>query len=447
MRLYLVWLFTTVGAPQIWNGEEMGMWGDDDPDCRKPLWWKEYKFDPEYRNNYQPGTKTYDPVGFNQEQFDFYKKLIRIRKSNPVLSAGKFEFLLAEGSKLIYKRSDVSNEIVVMINAAATPQTFALPMETTYKDILNNKAIKGNNIILEPFTAVILQPFIRVASGRVQRIENFHSAYVASRNVDVWLPDGYSTEKKYAVLYIHDGQMLFDSTTTWNHQEWCVDETAGMLMKKKKIRDCIVVGIWNGGKLRHCEYFPQKPFESLTKEQQNSILSSTRNENEVLFAANIQSDLYLKYIVTELKPFIDSAFSTFKDRSNTFIAGSSMGGLISLYAICEYPEVFGGAACLSTHWPGILTTVNNPVPDAFMNYLKSHLPYPSTHKIYFDYGDQTLDSLYKPFQLQADSIMKSGGYGYKNFMTKYFPGEDHSEKAWAKRLNIPLEFLLKPAGK
>ena len=157
LRLYLVWLFTTVGAPQVWNGEEMGMWGGDDPDCRKPLWWKEYRFDPETRNNYQPGSKTYDPVGFNQEQFDFYKKLMGIRKSNPVLSTGKFEFLLAEGRKLAYRRIEGKEEVCVMINAGDIPQTFALPGKQAWTDILNNKAVLGNSISLEAFTAVILK--------------------------------------------------------------------------------------------------------------------------------------------------------------------------------------------------------------------------------------------------------------------------------------------------
>ena len=285
---------------------------------------------------------------------------------------------------------------------------------------------------------------VKVSSGRVQRFEHFPSKYVPARNIDVWLPDDYSPAKMYAVLYMHDGQMLFSSDSNWNHLEWNVDSTAAYLMRDKKIRDCIVVGIWNGGKLRHSEYFPQKPFESLTKEQQARIYASTRNGDQALFVAEIQSDRYLEFIVRELKPFIDSTFSTFPDKGNTFIAGSSMGGLISLYAICEYPSVFSGAACLSTHWPGIFTTENNPIPDAFMNYLQSHLPGPSSHKIYFDYGDRTLDSLYKPYQLRADAIMKAGGYDKKNWMTRYFPGENHSETAWAKRLNIPLKFLLKP---
>ena len=288
---------------------------------------------------------------------------------------------------------------------------------------------------------------VKLASGRLHRIENFSSKYVASRVVDVWLPDGYSPSKNYAVLYMHDGQMLFDTAATWNHQEWQVDETVSSLIKKRKIRPCIVVGIWNGGKLRHSEYFPQKPFESLTKEQQKEIYASTRTKDQVLFPAEIQSDLYLKFLVKEVKPYIDSAFSTLPDKASTFIAGSSMGGLISMYAICEYPGVFGGAACLSTHWPGVFSLENNPIPDAFMDYLEKNLPDPASHKIYFDYGDQTLDSMYKPFQVEVDVIMKSRGFSASSWMTRYFPGENHSEKAWANRLYIPLEFLLKPSSK
>ncbi len=155
------------------------------------------------------------------------------------------------------------------------------------------------------------------------------------------------------------------------------------------------------------------------------------------------SDNYLQFLVKEVKPFIDSAFSTKKDRQNTFIAGSSMGGLISMYAICEYPNVFGGAACMSTHWPGIFNTDNNPVPAAFINYLQKNLPKPNRHKLYFDYGDQTLDSLYPTLQQKVDMLLKAKGFTANNWITKYFPGEDHSEKSWNKRLDIPLLFLLK----
>jgi len=283
----------------------------------------------------------------------------------------------------------------------------------------------------------------QVSTGTIVEHENFPSRYVDARNISVWLPDGYDPRKKYPVLYMHDGQMLFDSTTNWNKQEWGIDEVAGLLIKEKKIRPFIVVGAWNAGKMRHSDYFPQKPFEGLSKLQQDSIYLAVRANSNSVFSANVNSDGYLKFLVTELKPFIDSTYATRSDRKNTFIAGSSMGGLISMYAICEYPAVFGGAACLSTHWPGIFSVENNPVPAAFLQYLQTHLPDPRTHMIYFDYGTATLDAWYKPYQLQADAIMKAGGYRSRNWVTKEFPGEDHSERAWNRRLHIPLQFLLK----
>ncbi|HMO32715.1 MAG TPA: alpha/beta hydrolase-fold protein [Lacibacter sp.] len=294
------------------------------------------------------------------------------------------------------------------------------------------------------FTAPGWSQLPRVATGRLIRHAEFPSAFVTARHVDVWLPEGYTPEKQYAVLYMHDGQMLFDSTTTWNQQEWGVDETLGRLLRQKKIRDCIVVGVWNGGKYRHTDYFPQKPFESLAPDVRDSLYTSLRTSGQAVFQGEeVHSDAYLKFLVTELKPFIDSAYSTKNDRKNTFVAGSSMGGLISLYAICEYPEVFGGAACLSTHWPGIFTVENNPIPAAFLQYMRNHLPHPRTHKIYFDYGDATLDALYPPLQRQADVVMREKGFRRKNWITRYFPGADHSEQAWRQRLEVPVLFLLR----
>ena len=291
--------------------------------------------------------------------------------------------------------------------------------------------------------ALAQQP-VQVASGMVRRFEKFPSKHVAPRNVDVWLPAGYDGKKRYAVLYMHDGQMLFDSSTTWNHQEWHVDETMTKLLKEKKIRDCIVVGAWNIPEIRFREYGPKKPAAYLSEADRKLLAAEPDARTRPVLNDSLLSDHYLRFLVKELKPFIDSSFATKTDRKNTFVAGSSMGGLISMYAICEYPEVFGGAACLSTHWPGpLFRTENNPVPAAFMGYMKDHLPSPKTHKIYFDHGTVALDALYPPFQKQADEVMRAKGFTAKNWMTRAFEGEDHSEKAWARRLEVPLVFLLK----
>lgn len=264
-------------------------------------------------------------------------------------------------------------------------------------------------------------------TGKVYRYEKFASKFVEARNIDVWLPDNYSKNKKYAVVYMHDGQNLFNPKESYIGVDWNVDETLQSLISEGKVRDSIVIGIWNTTK-RVIEYAPQKAFDMENRRNiKNSSLAAPQKA---------ESDDYLKFIVTELKPFIDRNYSTKPDRENTFMMGSSMGGLISLYAISEYPNIFGGAGCVSTHFPlgeGVM-----------LGYMKKFLPNPKTHKIYFDYGTETLDSSYEPFQKKADAIMKKKGYKPgKNWITRKFEGEEHSERSWRKRVNIPLEFLLR----
>ncbi len=282
----------------------------------------------------------------------------------------------------------------------------------------------------------------RIASGTLTHLERFDSKYIASRSIDIWLPEGYNDQEKYAVIYMNDGKTLFDSSLSWNHQEWGVDEVLGKLLAESKIQKCIVVGIYNGNSSRHSEYMPQKPFECISDSAQEILYKATRKDHSLFFTVKVQSDYYLKFLVNELKPYIDSNFSTHKDSQHTFIAGSSMGGLISLYALCEYPHIFGGAACLSTHWTGTYSIEDNPIPAAIMSYLKGNIPSPEYHRIYFDYGTETLDTLYKPYQCQVDSIMLLKGYSETNWISKEFIGADHSEKSWNKRLEIPFSFLL-----
>jgi hypothetical protein len=84
----------------------------------------------------------------------------------------------------------------------------------------------------------------------------------------------------------------------------------------------------------------------------------------------------------------------------------------------------------------------NPIPDAFLKYLKANLPNPKSHKIYFDYGDQTLDAMYPSLQKKVDEVMRKRGYSVENWLTRFFSGDDHSERSWSRRLDIPLIFLM-----
>ena len=139
-------------------------------------------------------------------------------------------------------------------------------------------------------------------------------------------------------------------------------------------------------------------------------------------------------MVEELKPFIDLKYKTLSGRNNTFLAGSSMGGLISAYAICEYPDIFGAAACFSTNWSAL--------DGVFIEYLKNNIPNSKNHKFYFDYGTLGLDKNYEPYQLMVDSLMVLNGYkSNEDWLTKKFVGEDHNEDFWRARFHYPIKFF------
>lgn len=260
------------------------------------------------------------------------------------------------------------------------------------------------------------------------------SKYVTNRTLRVWLPAGYSKDKKYDVLYMHDGLNLFDPRITWNHQEWGVDEAMDSLVNQGIIRPTIVVGIDNidNGMLRVAEYCP---------DDVGALLPSGKALYDGL--GTPKGNDYLRFIVEEVKPFIDSIYATYTEREHTWMMGSSCGGLISSYALCKYPEVFGGAACLSTH-STLAADPSHPDQDAinaYRTYLQQHLT-PNTFRLYFDRGDQTLDANYADSQEAINTMLRAEGWDSTHFMYRFFPGAAHDENSWKARLDIPLRFLL-----
>lgn len=281
--------------------------------------------------------------------------------------------------------------------------------------------------------------YILMATGQNgQRIhyESFSSEFIDSRNLDVWLPPSYNTEsgKNFPVIYMHDGQNLFEDTLCGFGIEWGVDETLTRLFAEGKVPECIVVGIWNTAR-RYPEYQPQKPYPNLDPTYRDAVTE--------LYGSEPVSDAYLKFIVEELKPFIDKTYRTLSERDYTFIIGSSMGGLISIYAICEYPDVFAGAGCLSTHWVTRVDLNNPEMARVMIDYLDQNLPSPKNHKIYFDHGTKGLDAYYGTHQKKVNHVMeKHGFHSGSEFLSKVFEGADHNEKSWQERLAIPMEYLL-----
>lgn len=278
-------------------------------------------------------------------------------------------------------------------------------------------------------------PLPAVAYGKIVRFTKFPSKFVQSRTIDILLPNGYTPKKKYPVVYVHDGQMLFDDARTWNHQEWGLDET--LLEYEDSLNPCIIVAIWNADSLRSAEYIPEKVLQYMPSEIRETLIAKELHGKEL-------GDHYLSFIVKELKPFIETMFSANPSADHNFLMGSSLGALISLYAVCEYPDKFGGMAGLSVHWPISLTMQEESFTDAVFEYLKTEFPLVmGKKKFYVDHGTLGLDSLYAPYQERLNELANSLGYGSDQFQAHIQEDADHTEEDWRMRLHLPLLFLLR----
>jgi predicted alpha/beta superfamily hydrolase len=252
----------------------------------------------------------------------------------------------------------------------------------------------------------------------------FHSdALNNDRTIVVYLPPGYdeSADKRYQVLYMQDGQNLFDASTSFAGIEWKVDEAAQKLIGENKIEPVIIVGIYNSEQ-RTQEFTPPP-----------EMISS-------LGAA----DYYAKFVVEQVKPFIDRTYRTRPERASTSLAGSSMGGLISMYILKTHPQVFGQIALLTPH----LRTADRDIVGEWSKQDSSWL---KNTRIWLDMGDKGGDNYPGSIPI-ADSrklaaLFDSAGLN-KDIDYKYteFPGGEHNETAWQSRIDQVLMFLYAPRG-
>jgi enterochelin esterase-like enzyme len=282
-----------------------------------------------------------------------------------------------------------------------------------------------------------------VAGGTLVELPQMTSAHVAPRDVTVWLPPGYEAgADRHPVLYMHDGQNLFDPARA-PFGEWGMDEHLVRLIETGQLRAPIVVGVHNTP-LRLREYVPATMIAALPDEVRADLIG--------LYGGEPLSDGYLAFLTEELKPLVDRTWRTLPGRDDTAIMGSSMGGLISLYAMMQRPEIFGAAGCVSTHWPlrierldeGRLEAWREVVVQTWSRVVRDGLPDPATHRLYMDRGDETLDQFYPFFQSRIDQVIREAGWGPDRFRSLVFPGAAHNEPSWNQRLDVPLTFLLPP---
>jgi enterochelin esterase-like enzyme len=275
------------------------------------------------------------------------------------------------------------------------------------------------------------------------RYEQMASRHIEPRNISVWLPRGYQHgTRRYPVIYMHDGQNAFSPAFAFRGQPWEIDDALNRRSGTDGAGSAIVVGIWNTPK-RRSDYAPTAIEAFMSPLLRARIVSENQQPSA--------GDAYLRFIVSELKPLIDATYRTKKAPRDTTIMGSSRGGMISLYGLCEYPHIFGNAACLSTHWlmlsaPSPTTDPNLETPAvaaAIEAYLRAKLPKSGAHKIWMDHGTINLDSFYPPYQDPVDMVFLSQGWVKgRDFESRVFDAADHNEAAWRARLGPVLDFML-----
>lgn len=270
------------------------------------------------------------------------------------------------------------------------------------------------------------------------------SRHVAPRTITVWRPPGPADEPT-AVLYLHDGQNLFAPANPFGNGPWDVDRHLLALQRAGRIGRTLVVAIPNAGADRPREYLPEAALAGFPASALRDITGTGQGAPRPL------GDAYLRFLVEELKPAVDSRFPTRSGPGSTVIGGASMGALVSLYALARHPRVFGAVAALSTHWP---LTVNfawlgppsmpivAELAGAWLDWLDAHLPQAGHHRLYFDRGTETLDALYGAWQSRMDALLMAKGYRGCDSRSRVVAGADHSERAWRARLAEPLAFLL-----
>ncbi len=263
-----------------------------------------------------------------------------------------------------------------------------------------------------------------------------------SRTVQVWLPPAYDHAQRYPVLYMHDGQNLFDPRLAAFGTDWGIDEAIVAGVANGSMPPLIVVAVWNTPDRRR-EY---NPWDEM-------------------------GEAYARFLIDELMPRVNADFSTQTGPAHTGTMGSSMGGLISFYLCQKHADVFGLGGCVSTHFPynaanlaqaqargperagaGDSGRADSPQParDArplILRDIADGATFPRGPRLWFDFGTVGLDAAYEPVQKQVDAWLESQGLVRgRDFESRKYDGADHSERAWRQRAGEALAFLFGNGG-
>ncbi|MBU0529865.1 histidine kinase [bacterium] len=278
--------------------------------------------------------------------------------------------------------------------------------------LTNGSRIPNNyNIIIKTDTTInhiVLKwrdenvPDSKITGNVIYHREIYSSQLNNYRNIIIWLPPSYSenNDKRYPVLYLHDGQNVFDPSTSYLGIDWQLDETVTKLIESSKMNEIIMVGI-NCTDDRTAEYSPKQKGEK-----------------------------YSRFLIETVKPLIDSTYHTLADANNTAVMGSSMGGIISFHLAWEYPDIFSMAGCLS---PAFLVDNNEIVKRVKTAKQQKQIKFVILN------GSVGLETELQPAITNMVNVLESKNFD--DLIYEIFDGAEHNESAWAEQVEIPLLYF------
>ncbi|OWQ93544.1 hypothetical protein CDN99_03525 [Roseateles aquatilis] len=251
-------------------------------------------------------------------------------------------------------------------------------------------------------------------AGRIDRLDPLPERFVAPRAVQVWLPPGYEQDprRRYPVLYLHDGQNVFDAAAAG--AEWQVDETAQQLVVSGQIRPLIIVAVNN------------------TPQRIDDYTATAMSRDG--HTQGGKGPAYARYLIEQLKPDIDARYRTLPDAAHTAVGGSSLGGIMSLWLAVHHGDVFGTALVVS---PSLWWDDSFPIRDTSKTPLPATLPRP---KLWLDMGTgEGPDAIRQLRQLR--SVLFARGWANADLAYLEAEGATHDEASWAARVEPMLRFV------
>ncbi|WP_086607102.1 alpha/beta hydrolase [Erythrobacter donghaensis] len=284
-------------------------------------------------------------------------------------------------------------------------------------------------------------PVVFEYPARLIEYQQFPAAGLPDQRLTIWLPPGYDgSERRYPVLYMHDGHNLFDVAKSNFNKIWAADQAMLAAMASGTVEPHIIVGIWAPGADRYRQYLPRSAYDAAPP--------ALKAQMDAAAGGEVVSDRYLAWLTGPLKSWVDTAFRTRPGRDDTAIVGSSMGGLMSCYAFLEAPQVFGRAGCVSSHWPAVdprsVERESESVKALWDAWFAARLGAPDGRRVWLDHGTATLDQFYAPYQQVVDARFAAAGWQRgRDWESRVYEGAEHEENAWAARLPEIFGWLLK----